>query len=240
DRESAFRLREVPLALEGVVCLANVPLSPAQFADVPQHCPHGGRGAQFVEYRLAGHVHGAHGAVRPGDPEFAVDGPAVDQAVGHGGGQRRAVSLDHPGRELVEGERAVLARTAEEPVELLGPGDAVGEEVPLGAARAQRRTAGRGRALGPGGWYVVDGTRWAGWGAGGGAGFLAVPVAGGLGVVGRWGETFAQLVEVASEVVQLVRRQPAQGALPSPSGARRGVVVLGFLTLRAVAHRVQV
>ncbi len=119
----------------------------APLAHVADHRPHRDRPAVVVEHRLAGHLHGPFGAVGAVDAELAVHGPPVDQAAGDRGRQRGLVLRRQERRELVQGERTLPGRPAEDREQLLGPHDAVRQQVPLGAADPPAQPD---PALGPG------------------------------------------------------------------------------------------
>ena len=141
------------------------------------------------------------------DAELAVDRPAVHQAAGDHRGQRRLVLGEEPGRQLVEGQRAVRGVAAEDPVQLVGPLHLVGEQVPLGAAGPAERAAAR-RVRRP----VLRrraSTRQAGSAAD---------------VAGR--SRPRELAQVGAEVVELVHGEVAQRALPAAAAVLgRGAAV---------------
>ena len=193
DREPVLGLRDLPLALQRVTGLPQGALAAAQVADVADHRPHRDGAAVRAEHRLAHHVDGAHRAVGPHDAELAVDRPPVDQAAGHHVGEHLLVLGEQPGRQLVQGERAVLRGAAEDAVQLVGPLHTVGEQVPLRAARPAERADGR-RVRQP----VLGGQ------VGKGSPRRDVQV-----------DSLAQLAQVRAQVVELVDGEVAQRPLPA-------------------------
>ncbi len=204
DGDPALGALDVPAALQARPALPDRPLAAPQFADVAQDGPHGGGAAVGVEDGFARHVDGAHPAVGPYDPELAVDRLPVDQAVRHHPLEEGLVlGEDHRGH-LVERHRAVLPGAPEHPVQLLGPADLVGEQVPLGAADPGEERAGARRC--------GQAVRGAGIGR-------EVRVLDGLSAGLRprrhlHRHARAQLPQLGAEVVELVHGEVAQGALP--------------------------